>query len=200
MSGVKKEIEAKFYLPQLDDIRPRINSLGGKLTSSRIFERNLRFDTSDRQLSGEHSLLRLRQDRSAVLAYKHAASVEVRTEIEVEVDDFETTRILLEKLGFEVFFIYEKYRETYTLEPCSIMLDELPFGYFIEIEGNSLDDVKRVSSKLDLSWKKRAKMNYLSLFHTLQQRLQLPFRDATFENFSGIAAIQPNDLGLKYAA
>lgn len=199
MSGVKKEIEAKFYLPQLDELRARIDFLGGHLATGRILERNLRFDTSDRDLSNEHSLLRLRQDRSAVLTYKHAVSNEERTEIEVIVDDFDTTKILLEMLGFEVFFIYEKYRETYTLEPCSIMLDELPFGFFVEIEGNSLDDVKQMSSELDLSWKKRVKKNYLSLFHTLQQSLQLPFRNATFENFSATTKIQPDDLGLKYA-
>lgn len=197
MSGVKKEIEAKFYLPQLDDIRARIDSLGGHLATSRILERNLRFDTSDGNLSDEHTVLRLRQDRSAVLTYKRPVSIEERTEIEIKVDDFDTARILLEMLGFEVFFIYEKYRETYTLEPCIIMLDELPFGDFVEIEGNSLDDVKRMSSRLDLPWEKRVKMNYLSLFQALQQRLQLPFRDATFENFSTITAVQPDDLGLK---
>ena len=199
MSGVKKEIEAKFFLPQLDDIRARILSLDGCMLTSRVFEHNLRFDTVSRDLSDDHSLLRLRQDHSTVLTYKRAESVEVRTEIEIEVDDFATTKALLETLGLEVFFIYEKYRETYRLEPCTIMLDELPFGHFIEIEGESLDDVKRIASELMLPWKKRVKMNYPSVFHALQQRLQLPFRDATFENFSGLTAIQPDDLNLRYA-
>lgn len=199
MSGIKKEIEAKFYLPQLDDIRAKIDSLGGHLETSRIFERNLRFDTSDRNLSDEHTVLRLRQDRSTVLTYKRAVSIEERTEIEIGVEDFETTKVLLEMLGFEAFFIYEKYRETFTLDPCTIMLDELPFGDFVEIEGGSLDDVKKIASKLNLPWDKRVKFNYLSLFHALQQKLNLTFRDATFDNFSRLAAIQPDDLGLKFA-
>jgi adenylate cyclase class 2 len=199
VSGVKVEIEAKFYLPSLDDIRETIKALDGHLCSARVLERNLRFDTANRTLSSNHSLLRLRQDRSALLTFKHAVSVEERTEIEVGVEDFDTTRALLERLGYEVYFIYEKYRETYALGPCSIMLDELPFGHFIEIEGNSLDEVKKTAAKLNLPWKKRVRMNYLSLFHSLKQKLQLRFRDATFDNFSRLPAVQPDDLDLKYA-
>jgi adenylate cyclase class 2 len=198
--GVTKEIEAKFYLPQLDDVRARIETLGGHLETSRILERNLRFDTTDGDLSDKHTVLRLRQDRSTVLTYKRAVSVEERTEIEIGVDDFETAKLLLEMLGFEVFFIYEKYRETHILGACTIMLDELPFGDFVEIEGHSLADLEWMASKLGLPWKNRVKMNYLSLFQRLQQKLQLPFRDATFDNFSDMAAIQPDDLGLEFAA
>jgi adenylate cyclase class 2 len=199
VSGVYKEIEAKFYLPQLDDIRAQIQSLDGYLLKSRILEHNLRFDTASRDLSGRHSLLRLRQDQSTILTYKHADSVVERTEIEIEVNDFDTTKALLEAIGFEAFFIYEKYRETYSLKPCTIMLDELPFGHFIEIEGESLEDVKQIAAKLDLPWEKRVKRNYPSLFYALQKKLNLPFRDATFENFSGLAAIQSTDLDLHYA-
>ncbi len=199
MSGVKKEIEAKFYLARLDDVRDAVRSLDGRQIAGRILERNLRFDTADRVLSSGQSLLRLRQDQSAVLTFKHAESIEVRTEIEVIVDDFDATKTLLEMLGFNVFFIYEKYRETYALEPCTIMLDELPYGHFVEIEGESLDEVKQIARELNLPWEKRAKLNYLSLFHSLKQKLQLQFRDATFENFSGLAAVQPDDLDLKYA-
>ncbi len=199
MSGVKVEIEAKFYLSRLDDIRKTIEALDGHLRTALVLERNLRFDTADRALSSNHSLLRLRKDRSSLLTYKHAVSIEERTEIEVGVEDFDTTRTLLEMLGYEVFFIYEKYRETYTLGSCSIMLDELPFGHFIEIEGESLDAVKKTAARLHLSWGKRVKLNYLSMFHSLKQKLELQFRDATFENFSGLAEVQPDDLDLKYA-
>ncbi len=199
VSGVKVEIEAKFYLPSLDDIRETIKALDGRLHAARVLERNLRFDTVDRALSSNHSLLRLRQDRSSLLTFKHAMSVEERTEIEVGVEDFDTARALLEMLGYEVFFVYEKYRETYALGPCRIMLDELPFGHFIEIEADSLDEVKRTAARLDLPWKKRVKMNYLSLFQSLKQKLKLHFRDATFDNFTGLPAVQPDDLDLKYA-
>jgi adenylate cyclase class 2 len=199
VSGVKVEIEAKFYLPRLDDIRETIEALDGRLLTARVLERNLRFDTANRALSSNHSLLRLRQDRSSLLTFKHAVSIEERTEIEVGVEDFDTTRALLEMLGYEVFFIYEKYRETYALGSCSIMLDELPFGHFIEIEGESLDAVKSTAARLDLPWKNRVKMNYLSLFHSLKQKLKLHFRDATFDNFSGLAEVQPGDLDINYA-
>ena len=197
--GDGKEIEAKFLLHNLADFRQRVIAEGGQRLGSRMLERNLRFDTDEKKLTASHQVLRLRQDARNLLTYKYAHTFEERTEIEFEVDDFNAAKSLLEVLGYQVVFVYEKYRETFALDPALIMLDELPFGCFIEIEGPSRESLIQTASTLELSWEHRAKMDYLSLFENLRERLGLPFRDATFANFKDQAPIQPSDIGLVIA-
>jgi adenylate cyclase class IV len=43
---------------------------------------------------------------------------------------------IIESLGYVLQFTYEKYRTTYFIDDAYIMLDELPDGLFVEIEGN----------------------------------------------------------------
>lgn len=198
--GDGKEIEAKFLLHHLADFRQRVIAVGGQVLEARMLERNLRFDTQDRKLTASHQVLRLRQDARSLLTYKYAHTIEERTEIEFEVDDFNAAKSFLEALGYQVVFVYEKYRETFTLDPTLIMLDELPFGCFIEIEGPSRESLLKMASTLELIWEHRAKTDYLTLFEHLRERLDLPFRDATFANFSDRAPIQPSDLGLVIAS
>jgi adenylate cyclase class 2 len=194
-----KEIEAKFLLRHLVHIRKRILTAGGLLVSPRVLERNLRFDQPTGTLSATNQVLRLRQDVRTVLTYKRSYTVEEREEIELEVDDFKTAQILLETLGYRVIFTYEKYREVFSLDPVLIMLDELPFGAFIEIEGPSVKDIRQAAEALELNWERRSRRDYLALFDSLRDRLKLPYRDATFANFTESAPIHPADLGLAYA-
>ena len=64
-----------------------------------------------------------------------------RTEIEFGVDDFAKAKQFLEHLGYQSILVYEKYRTTYELDHAHIMLDELPYGNFIEIEGEDLTGI-----------------------------------------------------------
>jgi adenylate cyclase class 2 len=194
-----KEIEAKFLLRHLAQIRKQILAEGGLQVTPRVLERNLRFDKPDGILSATNQVLRLRQDFRSVLTYKRSHSIEEREEIEVEVADFNTTQAILERLGYQVIFTYEKYREVFSLDPVLIMLDDLPFGAFVEIEGPSIDDIQQAAKALDLEWERRSPHDYLGLFGLLSDRLQLAFQDATFANFAEGPPIQPDDLGLTYA-
>lgn len=196
MKSSEREIEVKFYLPHLEDIRKRVLDRGGHLLVQRLLERNLRFDTHDDRLRANHEVLRLRQDNRITLTYKRSHNAEERTEAELEVDDFHTARSLLQALGYKVIFIYEKYRETFTLDRTKVMLDELPFGCFVEIEGPSLVEIKQAAISLGLEWEDRIKSSYLDLFFVLRQHLNLPFTDATFDSFSSCSTIKPTDLGL----
>ena len=49
-----------------------------------------------------------------------------------EVQNFQVA--ILEKFGLSEFQLYEKYRTTYSYHNTHIMLDELPFGNFIEVD------------------------------------------------------------------
>lgn len=182
------EVEVKFYLEDLDEIRNRLMAVGAEPVSPRVYERNVRFDTPDQALLQRQQLLRLRQDARVRLTFKGLAAedatseAKVREEIEVTVDDFERMAIILRRLGFMPLQVYEKYRETYHWHGVEIVLDQMPFGHFVELEGREAG-LKDVASALGLDWSKRVLANYLALMEMCRRSFDLPFADLTFENF-----------------
>jgi len=169
------------------------------LKRPRTLETNLRFDTPDEQLDHQKRLLRLRQDDAAKLTYKEpdviVGGASQRLELEVVVSDFATLKEILERLGYTVSIIYEKYRAEYYLGDLYITLDEMPFGDFMEIEGERVEDIQAAAKKLELKWAANVPQNYLILFNRLKARHPVSFRDMTFENFNGIA-VTAEDLGV----
>lgn len=194
------EIEVKFYLRHLEDIRKRLIAPGALLKTDRLLERNLRFDTPDRELAGKKHVLRLRQSKCATLTFKRPrGQMETREEFEVEIDDFEGGRKILEALGYKVTAVYEKYRETYQIDSIQVMLDELPFGSFVEIEGPSIESIRQMSDQLGLPWERRVQASYLELFDRIRRPLEIDFEEITFENFNGLAPVDPKLLGVLQA-
>ncbi|MEA1977699.1 MAG: class IV adenylate cyclase [Chloroflexota bacterium] len=186
------EIEAKFYLPHLEDFRKCLIANDALLKTARLLERNLRFDTPDRELAEKKHVLRLRQDNRATLAFKRPrGQVETREEFEIEIDDFESGRKILEALGYTVTTLYEKYRETYQIDTIQVMLDELPFGCFVEIEGPSIETIRQMSDQLGLPWERRVQASYLELFDRIRRPLEIDFEEITFDNFKGLAPVDP---------
>ncbi|MCJ7824654.1 MAG: class IV adenylate cyclase [Anaerolineales bacterium] len=191
------ELEAKFWLPHLLDVRQRLIELGAALRSPRTLERNLRFDTLDHSLSAKDQVLRLRQAHQAFLTYKRpASSFEEREEFEFEIGDFEMAQRVLEALGFEVVHRYEKYREIFRLNDCLVMLDEVPYGCFTEIEGPDLESIQSTGTKLGLYWEQRVQRTYLDMFKELREQLPNKPPDATFAAFDGIHKIDVRMLKL----
>jgi adenylate cyclase class 2 len=187
MDSPATEIEAKFAVPRLDPIRQKLLQFAAALARPRLRETNLRFDLPDGRLQAAGQVLRLRKNHETRLTFKAPGpDNEHRLEVEVGVDQAERTQRLLEALGYGVFFVYEKYREVFTLEAVEIMLDELPFGVFVEVEGEDLGRIRSIAERLGLPWEERLPLSYLALFERLRRRFAWTFRDATFANFSGI--------------
>lgn len=191
--GGNLEVEVKFFVPDLAAVRERLLELGAKMVRPRVFERNVRFDTEDEALLAEWKLLRLRQDTAVTLTFKGdpqeavASEARVREELEVVVSDFDTMALILTRLGFAPVQSYEKYREAFAWEEVEVVLDELPYGNFVELEGED-EALKTAVSQLGLNWEKRILSNYLSLMQQLQEKHNLPFADLTFDNFAGLSA------------
>lgn len=184
MGPLPLEIEAKFAVAALPPLRQRLLGLSARQLLPRLRESNLRFDFPDRRLQQAGQVLRVRTNHHSRLTFKApGADAEHRQELEVGVDDPAALRRLLEELGLQVVFVYEKYRETFGLDDCEVMLDELPFGSFVEVEGPSLEAVRGVAGHLGFGWNDRLALTYLSLFESLRRRHAWPFRDATFNNF-----------------
>ena len=198
----KIEKEAKFYVRDLKKIEQQIKALGGVIVQPRVFESNLRFDTSKGELSASYQVLRLRQDMRARLTFKGPADpnseVSARLEYEVEISDLATGRHILEALGYQVITIYEKYRTSYALDDVEISLDEMPFGSFMEIEGADTQHIKAMAGKLNLKWEKRSALSYLRIFSQVKEQLDLSMRNLTFDNFLEVE-IKPKHPQLTYA-
>ena len=189
------EIEAKFFIPARQALRSTILDHGGRVFRSRYLERNFRLDDPEATLAGRDALLRLRQGARVTLTYKQGTSqFERREEIEIEVDDFDRALKLLMSLGFSTVAIYEKYREVFQFDPVMLMLDELPYGCFLEIEGPDLASIQNAASALNQDWEKRVQRSYLSIFSRLKEALGLEFAEVTFENFDRMDPVPPQAL------
>ena len=187
----KLEIEVKFYLSDIKFVRKRITDLGAR-SNGRFFERNLRFEDNQRTLKINHFLLRLRQDKVTTLTFKSPWSegdheFKKMNELEVEVSDFDAMNNILQALGFYCEQIYEKWRETLVLNSTQFCLDSMPFGDFLEIEGDA-KDIRKYASRLGLQWRKRILLNYLEIFEILKDKERLDFTDVTFDSFKNIKA------------
>jgi adenylate cyclase class 2 len=197
-----QELEVKYLLADLKTLEKRLQALGASQVMARTHEINLRFDTQDGSLEQNMQVLRLRRDQAVHLTYKGPATsqegVRVRTEIEFTVEDFDRAQRFLEALGYHVALMYEKYRTTYTLSGVEIVLDELPYGDFVEIEGADPQAIHSVNDRLRLDWERRAPESYIALFKSLQARCGFSFRDLSFDNFSSLK-ITPADLSLRPA-
>ena len=202
MSNSGQETEAKFYVHDLGRIRSYLQNVNARRVQERVLEKNLRFDLPDGSLRAAGRVLRLRYDTEARFTYKGAnknsRGVLSREEIEFVVDDFEKAQQFLEALGYQQIFYYEKYRTTYELDQTQIMLDELPYGNFVEIEGEMEETIKTLSKKLGLNWDATIERSYSALFSDVQKKLNLPFRDLSFDNFAHIQ-VDATHLGVQAA-
>ncbi len=202
MDMTYEEREIKLYLNDLDALASRVEICGADLVRGRVFERNIRLDTADSRLQNEGRLLRLRKDDRAAVTYKADASMEggivSRTEIELNVDNFEVAQKLFEALGYRKTVVYEKYRRVYKLGDVLVMLDELPFGDFVEIEAPNNILIDGMAQMLGLNVDLGIRTNYLGLFEVLKLKQNFKFDDLTFENFQHLVITQ-DDLGVEPA-
>lgn len=191
--GQLLEVEVKFFVADLTAVREKLCRMTAcHLKTARLYERNVVFDTAVETLRHNQQLLRLRQDENVRLTFKGPAPAQqalsqakVREEIEVTLDNFDHMSQLLQRLGFQPVLVYEKYRETFVCGEVEVVLDELPYGHFVELEGPEMA-LRSVAGQLDLAWDKRLLSNYLAMLTQVQAEYELPFSDLTFANFADI--------------
>lgn len=190
MSTSGQETEAKFYVRDLSKIKSRLKELGARLVQERTLETNIRFDLPGSPLRSQGRVLRLRRDTSTKFTYKSASTNEEgvlsREEIEFGVDDFQKAKRFLEALGYEKLVYYEKYRTTYEVKDTLIMLDELPYGDFVEIEGDTVDAIRVIGDQLKLNWDAAIATSYTTLFDRARRELNLSIPDLSFAAFVDI--------------
>jgi adenylate cyclase class 2 len=133
------ETEKKYRLnPQLlDEITRKLGELGATFAKE-CFEEN--YLHRGGLLDSRRAVLRLRKvgDRT-LLTYKERIGndldVKHKMEFETEVSDVDAMEKIIEMLGYKLSVVYEKRRRTWHLGKVEVVLDELPFGLYMEIEG-----------------------------------------------------------------
>jgi adenylate cyclase class 2 len=194
------ETEVKFYVRDLKRIEMRLLGLKAHLIQPRVCEINFRFDDPNGELRKQGKVLRLRKDDKARLTFKGPSKVTTsgvltREEFEFEVGDFEGAKKFLEALGFAPIVFYEKFRATYEWSGVHVMLDELPYGEFVEIEGEDIERLREVARLLGLNWEAMVKAGYHKLFERVAEKFRLdPFR-LSFEALASIR-VTADDLSI----
>ncbi|HKR59932.1 MAG TPA: class IV adenylate cyclase [Pyrinomonadaceae bacterium] len=148
------ETEKKYRLTsdQREQVRKRLSDLGAE-RKGEDFEENTIY--TGHGLAAEKKVLRLRRvGDSATLTYKHRlpgpSAIKHQHEEETVVANPDAMRAILEAVGFKASLVYEKRRETWTFDETEIVIDELPFGLFMEIEGKERD-IEAAESKLNFT-------------------------------------------------
>lgn len=195
MTDAGLEVEIKLRVDGVTEIARRLRKLGAKALG-RVHERNTLFDTADRSLGrsgrvlrvrsmedaspGGTRLGRLRRERkvSGVLTFKspvEGGRYKTRRETEVTVGSPEQVERILEGLGFQPWFLYEKFRTTYRLPGAPrlvIDLDETPIGVFLELEGTP-ESIDNAAERLGYGPGDYLRESYYELFVRERQRAGL---------------------------
>ena len=133
------EIEKKYRLTAAlaGSLRRGLEEAGAEALGAE-FEENTIY--AGPGLDPARRVLRLRRKGArAVFTFKErdtsGSAVKRQREEETEVSDAAALAAILEALGYRPVLVYEKRRATWRLAGAEVVLDELPFGLFAEIEG-----------------------------------------------------------------
>jgi adenylate cyclase, class 2 len=168
------EVEVKLAIRDVQQIRLRILKMGFRQETPRGLERNCVLDFDDQTLRKKGQLLRLREyQNKSTVTFKGATlkskRYKVRLELETEVDNGEVLYRILEELGLNSRFRYEKYRTSFrpkkreASRSVLVTIDETPIGNYLEIEGKP-ELIRWVASQLGFCPNQYITKSYTELF------------------------------------
>lgn len=133
------EIEKKYRLSSegRERLARRLREVEAVLLGEE-FEENTLYAGAN--LDPQRSVLRLRRvGDAAIFTYKERyvsdSAIKHQREDETRVEDAGALSLILEALGYRPALVYEKRRATWRVGAVELVIDELPFGLFLEIEG-----------------------------------------------------------------
>jgi adenylate cyclase class 2 len=144
------ETEVKIAIQDPEEICRQILAMGGVPKHPREFEDNVLLELDGDRLARAGRILRIRRvgdksvltvkspvqdslaDSSASLPQK---GYKVRRETEVDVSDARELLHALQDVGFTLAWRYQKWRRSFSYEGVEILVDEIPWGAYLEIEG-----------------------------------------------------------------
>ncbi len=146
------ETEKKYRLDKrrLVELNARLAEIGAVFSSERFEENYLHRGGI---LDENGAVLRLRKVADKTyLTYKERipgdSGFKHKIEFETLVSDVDETEAIIGKLGYKLSVVYEKHRKVWHIGECEVVLDELPFGRYMEIEG-PMDDILKTEAMLE---------------------------------------------------
>ena len=180
------EIEVKLRVSDLDIVRKRLGELGAECSSSGL-EDNYLFDDDEGSLRYEDKLIRLRQYAGgSIVTFKGAresrqSGVKIRPEVDTAVESLDAMRRILEGLGLECVWRYEKMREIWRYGASEVVLDDIPFiGSFVEIEGADECTVSTAMAELGFDKSDVVRETYFELFAKYLSSANEQMKDMVF--------------------
>lgn len=147
------EIEKKYRLTgeQRKRVLENLRQMGAEYKGE-DFEENSIFQSDFLVADGGALRIRKTADKT-ILTYKKRIRNEIpikqQIEYETEVGDAEAIEKIVENLGCVKTLVYEKQRKTWHFRRVEIVIDELAFGSFMEIEG-SITAIAEAEMLLDI--------------------------------------------------
>ncbi len=153
---MKSEIEVKFLNIDFEQIRTKLQSIGGICEQPmRLMRRGVVIETPE--LMEKRAFVRIRDEGDkTTITYKQfdSLSVDGAKEIEVTTSSFQDAVAILDAAGLKPNSFQESKRETWKVGSVEVVLDEWPWlSPYIEIEGKGEDALKDVAKRLGLNWK-----------------------------------------------
>ena len=167
------EIEKKYRLTsqQRTDLSQRLREIGAQY-SGEDFEENTLYEGGP--IDFNRSVLRLRRaGETATLTYKERLTIDSdakhQREEETKIDNADAMQSILEAIGFSARVVYEKRRQTWEIGDTEVVVDELPFGLFLEIEASE-ESIATVEEKLGIQKLEVESATYPQLTRKLGRR------------------------------
>lgn len=152
-----QEIEVRFLEIDKEQIIEKLLKLGAT-DLGEDFLREIIFTDKGNTYPSQGKVIRIRQTKNgSTLTFKHhfENSVTGATEIEFEIGDINKACDFLEAVDLKFARTQEKKRHSFKLKNVTLDIDEWPtIPAYIELEGESEQDLKEVAKLLDLDWGK----------------------------------------------
>lgn len=181
---MNREVEIKFRVEDIRALAHRLRATGFHRITPRTREQNTLYDLPGRVLQKRGEVLRLRKYGDEwLLTHKakgKAGRHKTRVETETKIAEGEKLDRILQALGFNPAFRYEKFREEWSNGKGHVVIDETPIGSFGEIEGPARW-IDQTAEKLRISRDSYITASYVELFFSWKKRMRSRAHEMTFE-------------------
>ncbi len=142
-----KEIEVKVIEINKKEVEKKLADFKAKKIGEWDIE-SILFDTPEKELEKKRNLLRLRKKGKSYLTFKgkeEKGLARIAEELEIEVSNFDTTKKLLENIGFVSKKFRPKHRVSYKIKNSLIEIDDyFDIPLFLEIESPNEEELKEI--------------------------------------------------------
>ena len=152
---IQKELEAKYFIKDKENIRFLLKSIGLELIKAEFLMKRKTFNGKT-----EDGWIRVRDEGDKItLTFKQITGNKINdvSEIEIIVNDFEKASAIINQTSFKESSYQENYREIWCNDEVEIVIDTWPYlQSYIEIEAKSEDIVRKYSKLLNFDFNKEA--------------------------------------------